>query len=215
MNDFRRQSGFTLVELLVTLTVILILISAATRLGQYVRTRASSQLAQGSLAVIETALQQYYDDFGKFPFSTDTLPLPTAANPDGGDGVSDDYFKVNLESDLGGTINAVALLEKDGRGIGQSFASGAGLFWFLYRVPNSRSIINAMTSSLVAVKHPQETQQKLTATVGGVVQDLPRFVDPWGMSLRYAYAPKADSFPQVLSAGPDKIFGTSDDIENK
>ena len=222
-KTLKHAGGFTLVELLVTLAVVLILISAVSRMGQYVRTRSSIQLTQSALAVIETALQQYYDDFGnKFPFSTDTFPLPTVADPAGGDGVSDPYrLSPELRNDLGAAlgitvvVNAVDLLEKDGKGFDQPFASSAGLFWFLYRSANSRQIIDAVTSSLVAVKHPQETQQKLTATVGGVVYDLPRFIDPWGMSLRYAYAPKADTFPKVLSAGPDKVFGTPDDIENK
>jgi hypothetical protein len=46
-------------------------------------------------------------------------------------------------------------------------------------------------------------------------KDLVRFIDPWGTSLWYLYDPAADTFPKVLSAGPDKTFGTPDDIENK
>ena len=199
----RRQFGFTLVEMLVTLAVVLILISAVARLGQYVKTRASVQLTQSALAVIDTALQQYYADFTAFPFSTDV----------NSDGISNDvYLKTHLETLLTAAINAVDLMEKDGREVNQSFASSAGLFWFLHRSPNSRSIAEAVTPSLVAVKHPQETQQKLTATVGGTAYDLPRFIDPWGMSLRYTYVPSADTFPKVMSAGPDKEFGTADDI---
>ena len=193
--------------MLVTLAVVLILISATARLGQYVKTRSSVQLTQSALAVIDTALQQYYDDFNKkFSFSTDLND----------DGIANDvYLKTHLEAQLGATINADKLMEKDGKDVDQSFASSAGIFWFLHRSPDSRSIIEAITPSLMAVKHPQETKQKLTATVGGIVYDLPRFIDPWGMSLRYAYAPKADTFPKVTSAGPDRVFGTEDDIENK
>jgi len=197
------------VELLVTLAVVVILISAAARLGGYVRTRAAVQLTESALAVIDTALEQYYADFGKFPFGTDTVPA-------GGDGISDPYLRNHLEADLDGMVNPVLpLTEKDGQNADQSFASSAGLFWFLHRAPNSRSIIDALTPSLVTAKYPQ-TQQHLTVTVvGGVTYDLPRFVDPWGMSLRYEYAPKADVFPRVISAGPDKIFDSPDDIENK
>ena len=189
-----------------TLALVLILISASARLGQYVKTRASVQLTQSALAVIDTALQQYYADFTAFPFSTDV----------NSDGIANDvYLKTHLETLLAATINAVDLMEKDGKGVNQSFASSAGLYWFLHRNANSRSIIEAVTPSLAAVKHPQETKQNLTATVGGVVFDLPRFVDPWGMSLRYTYVPAADTFPKVTSAGPDREFGTEDDIENQ
>ena len=38
--------------------------------------------------------------------------------------------------------------------------------------------------------------------------------DPWGTLLDYKYIP-GNSFPELISAGPDKIFGTIDDIRNK
>jgi len=206
MGKGRRQFGFTLVEMLVALALVLILISSVMRLGQYIKTRASVQLTRSALAVIDTALQQYYSDFnGTFPFSTDL----------DNDGNSDVFVKTTLETLLAATINAENLLEKDGNAVGQSFASSVGLYWYLYRLPNSRAIIDAITPSLIAIKHPQETQQKLTATIGGTVYDLPRFVDTWGMSLRYEYVPKADTFPKVTSAGPDRVFGTDDDIESQ
>jgi type II secretory pathway pseudopilin PulG len=45
----------------VALAVVLILISATVRLGSYVKTRSSIQLAQSALGVLETALQMYYE----------------------------------------------------------------------------------------------------------------------------------------------------------
>jgi len=38
--------------------------------------------------------------------------------------------------------------------------------------------------------------------------------DPWGMVLDYRYV-RGDNFPELVSAGPDKIFGTADDINNR
>ncbi len=217
MTTGRRQFGMTLVEMLMALTVVLILISSLMRLGQYVKERSSVQLTRSALAVIDTAIQQYYDDFNEtFPFSTDRLPLSPNE-----DGVSEPYLITHLKDDLGAAagitvvVNATALLERDGNNNEQPFGSSAALYWFLYRAPKSRTIIDAVTPSLIAVKHPQESQQALKATVGGVVYDLPRFVDAWGLSLRYEYAPKAHTFPKVTSAGPDRLFGTDDDIENK
>ena len=193
--------------MLVALALVLILISSVMRLGQYVKTRASVQLTRSALAVIDTALQQYYSDFNEtFPFSTDL----------DNDGDSDVFAKTTLETLWTATINATDLMEKDGNAVNQSFGSSIGLYWYLYHLPNSRAIIDAITPSLIAIKHPQETQQKLTATTaGGTVYDLPRFVDAWGMSLRYEYVPLADTFPKVTSAGPDRVFGTDDDIESQ
>jgi hypothetical protein len=38
--------------------------------------------------------------------------------------------------------------------------------------------------------------------------------DPWGTVLDYRYL-AGDNFPELVSAGPDKIFGTADDISNR
>lgn len=39
------------------------------------------------------------------------------------------------------------------------------------------------------------------------------YVDSWGKSVRYEYA-AGTAFPILTSAGPDKVFGTKDDIKN-
>ena len=44
--------------------------------------------------------------------------------------------------------------------------------------------------------------------------DMPQIYDPWGTLLDYKYVP-GYTFPKLVSAGPDKIFGTVDDIQNK
>ena len=46
--------------------------------------------------------------------------------------------------------------------------------------------------------------------------DMPQtqILDPWGTMLDYRYI-SGDTFPELVSAGPDKIFGTIDDIYNK
>jgi len=42
-----------------------------------------------------------------------------------------------------------------------------------------------------------------------------RFYDPWGTPLDYVYVAGVDTFPKLTSAGPDKQFGTTDDITSK
>ena len=44
---------------------------------------------------------------------------------------------------------------------------------------------------------------------------MSRFYDPWGTPLNYVYVAGVDSFPELMSAGPDKQFGTTDDITSK
>jgi len=48
--------------------------------------------------------------------------------------------------------------------------------------------------------------------------EVPELRDPWGTVLDYVYDPDpdaGDTFPELISAGPDKRFGTADDISNK
>jgi len=42
-----------------------------------------------------------------------------------------------------------------------------------------------------------------------------RLYDPWGTPLNYIYAPGINTFPELVSAGPDRKFGTADDISSK
>ena len=193
------QSGMSLMELLVALAIILILISALVGIGSYVKTRASVDLTKGMLEVLSTSLEQYYADFNNFPFETnvafdevtfETTFLPVVANvvPDG------------------------SLEETDGAGITVSTASSAALFYFLDKNPSSRSIAGAVADSLVTNKDASGTPIKID--IGGMAYDLPRYIDPWKMSIRYEYL-TGTAFPVLTSAGPDKIFDTPDDITSK
>jgi hypothetical protein len=49
---------------------------------------------------------------------------------------------------------------------------------------------------------------------GAPIAASPEIYDPWGTALDYRYTP-GENFPLMVSAGPDKKFGTADDINNK
>lgn len=67
-------------------------------------------------------------------------------------------------------------------------------------VPASREILKGIDNVLVQRQDMQPA--------------MARLYDPWGTPLNYIYAP-GDTFPELVSAGPDKIFGTADDISSK
>ncbi|MHC5184294.1 MAG: type II secretion system protein [Planctomycetota bacterium] len=203
------QSGMSLMEVLVTLATVLILISALIGVGRYVKARADIDLTRATLETLSTALAVYYDDFGAFPFDTDTDD----------DDILDDYFAADLVNDISVysglmvTLNTAVLLEKDGNNSDVSTASSAALFYFLDKNPSSRDIVDGVSSTLVSNKGADGiTPVKIT--IGGTEYDLPRYIDPWGMSIRYEYLP-GTAFPTLTSAGPDKIFDTPDDITSK
>jgi prepilin-type N-terminal cleavage/methylation domain-containing protein len=80
-----------------------------------------------------------------------------------------------------------------------------GLMQALLSVPASRQVLEQMNPSLVK-----------TGTAG-----VPELRDPWGTEFDYVYVyddkfpERSDSFPELISAGPDKGFGTADDISSK
>jgi prepilin-type N-terminal cleavage/methylation domain-containing protein len=87
----------------------------------------------------------------------------------------------------------------------KDFANAAAHSEYLYQqlssIPDSKSILEKISDSLI--KNKYETTQAL--------QEI---YDPWGTVLEYRYTP-GDTFPVLISAGPDKIFGTTDDIRSR
>jgi prepilin-type N-terminal cleavage/methylation domain-containing protein len=87
----------------------------------------------------------------------------------------------------------------------RNFANAAIHSEYIYReldlMPESRKILERIAESLVKNRY-------------GTVDTPPEIYDPWGMALDYIYVP-GDNFPEFVSAGPDKTFGTADDISNK
>lgn len=88
-------------------------------------------------------------------------------------------------------------------------ANAAAHSEFLYRelnsVPDSRTILEKIDNSSLENKYGASG-----ITAGTSVE----IYDPWGMPLDYRYKP-GENFPVIISAGPDKTFGTPDDIRSK
>jgi prepilin-type N-terminal cleavage/methylation domain-containing protein len=76
----------------------------------------------------------------------------------------------------------------------------AALYGQLQATPSSRKILENIDNSLIK-NNP------------GAV-DMPQIYDPWDIILDYRYVP-GDTFPELISAGPDRTFATVDDISSK
>ena len=206
--DTENKKAFTLIEVLITLSLILILAAVFIGGTKWLRIRANRQLTQSAIEVIGTALSQYYDEYRAFPFKNRDLDNNKIPDP---------YTKVYLEADTGGTVSPAALTldEKMGNGLYVSYASSAALFYYLDQNRNCRTLIDAISGQLITNKDPQ-TQAALSISIGSpaIIKDLPRFIDAWGMSLQYEYM-DGYSFPVIISAGQDKIFGTKDDLKSQ
>ena len=91
----------------------------------------------------------------------------------------------------------------------RNFANAAAhseyLYSELYSVPDSASILEKINNSLIENKY---------GAAGTPLGTAPEIYDPWGTVLDYRYEP-GENFPEMTSAGPDRRFGTGDDISNK
>ncbi len=96
----------------------------------------------------------------------------------------------------------------------RDFSNASAHSEYLYRelrsIPECRRILENIDSSFV---HDYFDS--------GVVPAMPEIYDSWWIKdkerrrvLDYIYAAD-DSFPELISAGPDRIFGTADDIRNR
>ncbi len=215
MRPKGRKNGFTLVELLTVLAILVILAGALLKVSKYVRDRASEGLTESTITVIVTALEQYHNDNKgsdgkhKFPFIADyvvTLQISGFVTAD-----LDDL----IEADLGFVADEVTITapmpEND------EYASIEAMVYFLNRSYNSSQILSAISGKFITSK--DNSSGALTAqwdVVGSSsfppIKTIPliRIVDVWGNAFRYAYAP-GESFPVILSAGQDGDFSTAGD----
>ena len=95
------------------------------------------------------------------------------------------------------------------------YTSSELLYFFLSRIPECRETLDEIDSSLITDKDDNGYRMKLK--IGAGYYPLLRIIDPWDKTLMYDYSNEIarKTFPIITSAGPDKIFGTADDITNK
>jgi len=77
------------------------------------------------------------------------------------------------------------------------------LYVALDSVPASRQVLDQVNGAFLKVARPDPQEPELIV-----------MCDPWGMPLDYIYVDGAQ-FPELISAGPDKTFGTNDDISSR
>ncbi len=192
MKSSRDISGLTLFEMVLSVTVLAILVSIVVGVGSYTLTQAKTRLSEGTISILVTALEQYYDFTGTFPTECNDI--------------------ISLEAALEGTF--------DGPGShSDEFTSSEALYYYLNRVPESRKVISKISDSLTTNLDENESNPEGVRVLEFDPDKeneffLIRFIDPWGRTLRYEYQP-GDNFPKITSAGPDGVFGTRDDIASK
>ncbi len=162
MKTRRNTYGFTLLEMLIVMTVIVILASMVIGVASHIDARSKENGIENTFVLLDSTLQEYRQFRDKFPEQLEQNYANAAAHSE--------YLYNELDS-----------------------------------VPDSRSILEKIDNSLI------ENKYRAAGTPGGTG---PEIYDPWGTTLDYRYTP-GENFPLMVSAGPDKKFGTADDISSK
>jgi prepilin-type N-terminal cleavage/methylation domain-containing protein len=198
MKNRTKQSGLTIIEILVVVAVIAILVTITVGITSRVDTAIKERKTRAAIDLLATALEKYYQFHKEFPLidKTDTtVPLPF---------VDKNYNTTKLKSSsegIDGSINDESVHEDE-------YASLEGLYHCLSRTPNCRDIIEKIDHGLKTNKgNDGTTLLVITNNVTNIDYPLFRVNDAWKIPLRYTYNKANDSFPLIESAGPDKVFG--------
>lgn len=217
--------------MLVVVAVIVVLASLVITAATRIRNQSSQQLAENTFAALTAALQQFADfgyRYNNVVYSDFDFPLDCNGFPPSG--------LVSIEATLENALLPLATVSITDLAGSTAFNrkleySGCEvLYFFLGKVPQSRKTLDKIDRSLVTNENDDGDKMiiTITDTVSGRITTYPllRVIDPWGTTLHYDYyyelattiLLKRDSrktFPVITSAGPDKRFGTSDDISSR
>jgi prepilin-type N-terminal cleavage/methylation domain-containing protein len=217
MKSGSAKSGFTLVEILIVIAIIIILISMMVGVGRRIDDQGKVRLCRSTIDLIGNALEQFRD-FGyeyKDPCYAG-LAFPLDCN--GFDDIT--YFQNTLHDALYSstppTITISGWAQHD-----PSFSGSEALYFILSQVPDCRTTLEKIGKSLLINKGTDGGE--INITIDAMILPFTRFIDPGGTTLHYDYYDETSSpldpdtkktFPVITSAGADKTFGTNDDISS-
>ncbi len=227
MKTYKNKIGVTLTEMLVVVAVIVVLASLVITTATHIRNQSDRQLTENTIATLTAALQQFADfgyrynnsiiDYSDFDFPLDCNGFPPAG-------------PISIETTLEaafGLLPPANVLITDLSGstafnYKPEYSGCEVLYFFLGKVPQSKKTLDKIDRSLVTDE--DDYGNKMKVTIDGREYLLLRVIDPWGTTLHYDYYNEEvfpvtpyykRTFPVITSAGPDKTFGTADDISSK
>jgi prepilin-type N-terminal cleavage/methylation domain-containing protein len=219
MKRRQNKTGVTLVEILVVVAIIAILVTMVIGIAARIDTQGKEQLTENTIALLTAAFSQFQDygynysdsNYADFKFPPDC------------NGFSDTQLRNALQAAQGVT----SVTSITGGTHDANYSGSEALYFFLSRVPESRQTLDKIDKSLISQK--DSDGDDMTIEIDGKFYPLLRVIDPWRETLRYSYyrniresSPSSEpdpcsprTFPVITSAGPDKEFGSADDIRNR
>jgi prepilin-type N-terminal cleavage/methylation domain-containing protein len=228
MKTCRQNSGFTLVEMLIVIAIVIILVSMVVGITKHVEDQGKVRLCKSTIELVGNALEQFRDfdyEYKNVNYSGLSFPLdctgflvqgPTGLNQTLRDALYPPAPPVVLVD-----INQIETIHDP------CYSGSEVMYFVLSQIPDCRTTLGKIDKSLLTNAGNNGPPIDIIITIGGVATKRPltRIIDPWGSTLRYEYydvypvtlLPNQDTkktFPVITSAGPDKQFDTADDISN-
>ena len=234
MKSYKHKYGVTLVETLIVVAIIALLTSMVIGIAGRISNQGKEQLTRNTFALLNAALEQFRDyeyQYKDNPVYTPEerkfylgLDFPLDCN----DYPFSNPPNFDLTTTLMNALGAANVLITSGTH-DPAYSGSEVLYFFLNRVPESRKTLDKIDSSLITNRDSNKQDMSITITFfDGSSKGYPllRIIDPWGETLRYDYYDEWEpnlvrrddgkrTFPVITSAGPDKVFGTPDDITSR
>lgn len=211
--------GFTLIEVIMTVAIIVILVSMVVGITKRIDDQNKERLCRNELALIDNALEQFRDFGFEYKDGYTTLGLTFPLDCSG-------FIAGDIQTRLGLAFNIAINITPVGDPPHDPCYSGSEVLYFcLNQIPDCRTTLDKIDKSLLTNKGTDKVTDITITVNAGTSYPFMRFIDPWGTTLRYDYydvdsganplPATKKTFPVITSAGPDKRFGTNDDIFNR
>jgi len=211
--------AFTLIEMLVVVSIIAVLVTIVISIATRLDTQGKISSTQGTFALVNTALSEF-QDYGycyENPFDVD-FKFPLDCNG---------FSSSDLETALaqGCDISNVTITSGTHE---PNYSECEALYFFLNRLPACEKIMSQI--DIAFLTNLDRNGVRLIIHINGSTDDYPlfRFTDAWHNTLRYDYYDAENistvtprmretikTFPVLTSAGPDGDFDTADDIKSR
>ena len=216
MKTSVKKRGITLIETLIVVVIVSLLVSVVVGVAKRIDDQSKERLCRTTLTIIGNAIEQFHDfDYEYKAGIHEGLEFPIDCN-----GFSEFSFENTFTLEFG--PDSFPDINPGGDPDQEENSGSEVLHFFLSRIPDCRITLDKVDKSLISNKTGIGEQE---FDISGNRYPLYRFIDPWGTTLHYEYYDELETnlnlrdlgkktFPVITSAGPDKVFGTDDDITN-
>jgi hypothetical protein len=220
--------------MLIVVAIIVILTTMVIGIAARMDEQSKEQLTRNTIAIVTAALREFHDygyrykyvAYFEFDFPLDVIEPASGPPPTG-------VLITTLIQEFGVPVLIEPVNPGEPINHKEEYTSSELLYFFLSRVSGCRKTLDKIhrtdkdrniVKSMITDKDDDGYRMKIK--IGNEYFPLLRIVDPWGTTLLYDYSyehqlPSGSTiivkrtFPEITSAGPDKTFGTADDISSR